>query len=401
MINIINRRKITALFTVTALAFLTISPIPTAIAARNNLSGIKIVLDPGHGGRDPGAIGPSGLQEKTVALSVARYLRNYLKHEKAEVIMTRDSDRFIPLKRRAQIANKVNANRFISVHLNASLNRSANKTETYFHKRAAAKTAVSVQKRMYKQIGSTNNGTHLAGFAVIRHTKMPGILTESSFISNPREEARLKNPSYRRKMAKAIFDGIKDVYEIRRRKSAKTKSKAVKAIEVQAEKVVKPKTTPVKTVAQSNKDKSLLVKTVETFFGKILPSVDSTKSADKESQSTQKDTNIEIEHSTAFPFLETVKKEGSLTKFKAPIVSEPDSHPVVVKNTSEKAIRPEIKLYDSEGRKISEVNPMLEKDKDFEFHPSNLSQEKDFAGSMEIAAPEAQIETQNTATITP
>lgn len=368
------------------MVFLTLIPTASVSAARNNLSGIKIVVDPGHGGHDPGAVGPSGLAEKNVVLSVARYLRNYLAGAGARVILTRNRDKFIPLAHRAEIANKAKARTFVSVHINSSPNKGANKTETYFHKKSAARLASSVQSRMFKGLGNENNGTHLAGFAVIRRTKMKGILTEGSFISNAREEARLKRDTYRRKMARSIYEGLKDAYGLKRKAQvAKVETVVKEEAKIEAKPVVKVE-----------KNKSFLTKTVEGLFSTILPPVDEKQTDNKESVLPK----LTVDNSTTIPFLETINNREDVSKLEAPVIANDHARPVRIKNTSEKEMQPEIKLYNVIGQEVAKVEPMIEKDKDFEFHPSNLGDNRGFTGSIEITAPEAQIETENAATIT-
>jgi N-acetylmuramoyl-L-alanine amidase len=226
------------------------------------LRNIRIVIDPGHGGKDSGAIGKRGLMEKTVVLDIAKRLRNAIKKNTAyEVILTRDSDVFIPLEERTVIANIKNADLFISIHANASRRRGAAGIETYFqgipqtdeeretaarenmadindgfapddnllefiladmkntHKiNESSQLAGVMQDSLIKGVGSRyddvkNLGVKQAMFYVLHKAKMPSILVETSFISNPDEERRFRDPKYRDHIAQSIFNGIKAYIE--------------------------------------------------------------------------------------------------------------------------------------------------------------------------------------------
>lgn len=189
----------------------------------SRLTGKKIMLDPGHGGEDPGAVGPTGLQEKSCTLKVATYVKNYLeKYAYATVNMTRSSDVYVSLQKRVELANNWGADRFISIHFNSSTTPSVNGTETFYYNDSSNPTRTSLSKnlaeklqtRLIQELGLSNRGVKTANFYVIKYTKMPASLTESSFISNPQEEARLKNTDYIIRIAKAHYYGIMDHYQI-------------------------------------------------------------------------------------------------------------------------------------------------------------------------------------------
>ena len=216
-----------------------------------------VVIDAGHGGHDPGAVGPSGLYEKNVVLDIAMRVREIMKNDYPfyNVILTRDSDVFIPLPERAEIANRNSADLFVSVHANSSTNRNARGIETYLLnwsndaealKVAARENAISLKKmkqmkgelgvilaslereskrdESVKVAGSIQNslassvgqkypevndlGVKQALFYVLVGAKMPSTLVEVSFISNPKEEKLLAGESYRQFLARSIADGI-------------------------------------------------------------------------------------------------------------------------------------------------------------------------------------------------
>lgn len=181
---------------------------------KDGIKGKKIVVDPGHGGNDPGAIGPNGVKEKNVVLGVGLELAELLRLAGAEVIMTRDSDYFIDLVPRADIANNLGADLFISVHANSAAAPAAGGSETYSYNRASttysAELAKCIQSRLVQGVGLTNRGARTANFSVLRNTVMPGVLVELAFISNPHEESMLADSNEQKKMAEAIFKGIAD-----------------------------------------------------------------------------------------------------------------------------------------------------------------------------------------------
>lgn len=226
---------------------------------KDEFVGIKrVVIDPGHGGKDPGAIGPNGLLEKDVVLEIAKKLGKMLRERyDMEVIFTRERDVFVPLEERAAIANSKGADLFISIHTNASRKRNVKGIETYIlnwttdeesMKVAARENAISFSKmkkaqselQMILQDLARDNkkdesmrlahnvqvsmvdalkqdynevidlGVKQALFYVLVGAEMPSILVETSFISNHEEERRLSSRRYKERIAQAIADGVKD-----------------------------------------------------------------------------------------------------------------------------------------------------------------------------------------------
>ena len=221
----------------------------------------RIVIDAGHGGRDPGAIGFRGTREKEVALSVAlkvgEYIERYL--PEIEVVYTRTDDTFIPLQERGQIANQSEADLFVSIHANANRNRHAYGTEIYFLGMHRSREAFEVMKKensairfeaederseeltpeqlaVYElsNIGfmassemlatkmdaqfserarRRSRGVKQAGFIVLYHASMPAILVELGYITNPQEEQFLSSEYGQSIMASAIFRSIRDYKE--------------------------------------------------------------------------------------------------------------------------------------------------------------------------------------------
>lgn len=210
-----------------------------------------IVVDAGHGGHDPGAIGRGGLREKAVTLDVARRLRDLLVKDGFQVVMTRDGDRFVSLGQRSALANRAGGDLFISIHANASRQRSAGGFEVYYlsaatddharaleaaenvalpgdvkepvdsdtrgivwdllyteHRAESTDLAARVCQGLKRELSTANRGVKSARFAVLKGTRMPAILVEIGFISNPQEEARMRKGHHRQSAAGGIRQGI-------------------------------------------------------------------------------------------------------------------------------------------------------------------------------------------------
>ena len=177
---------------------------------RQPLRGVKIVVDAGHGGHDSGALG-SKSREKDHALDISRRLRNYLLNMGATVFMTREDDRFITLQGRVDFAHRRNADIFFSVHIN-SFQKSSAGTETFYSTSQSKALATQIQKELIKATGLPNRGVSSARFFVIRKTRMPSVLTETAFISNPREEKLLMDAAFRDRVARAMSVGITNYF---------------------------------------------------------------------------------------------------------------------------------------------------------------------------------------------
>lgn len=173
-----------------------------------------IVIDPGHGDFDIGAkVGT--LKEKNLALETAIRVKNYLHAKGYRVILTRSRDVFLPLKRRADIANDTKSSLFVSIHFNAFKTEKASGIEIYYYNHgnkerliASKKLAQIVLDEMLATTGAINRGVRSGNFHVIRETKMPAILIEGGFITNPKEHAHLSDKNYIDKMARSIANGI-------------------------------------------------------------------------------------------------------------------------------------------------------------------------------------------------
>jgi N-acetylmuramoyl-L-alanine amidase len=224
-----------------------------SLARQLGLGARTIVVDPGHGGHDPGAIGLRGLMEKDLVLDVALRLERLLRYElRAEVIMTRASDVFIPLEERTAIANSRKADLFLSIHANSSRSRTARGVETYFlnfarnrhaEEVAARENAISpatlkdlqglvkaifnnskldesrdfaasVQEELIGGLrprynGALDRGVHTAPLYVLIGANMPSVLAEIAFVSHPEEERLLKTGEYREHVARGLLAGVR------------------------------------------------------------------------------------------------------------------------------------------------------------------------------------------------
>ncbi len=172
---------------------------------------MKVCLDPGHGGQDPGAVGPTGLRESDAALGISKYLRRGLIDSGHEVICTRNDDSFLSLAARCEVANEWEAETFVSVHCNAFSNPSAHGYEVWTS--VGLTDADELAEELFHSIGGAFPGLtpradqtdgdsdKEAGFAVLVGTTMPAVLIECAFISNMIEERWLNDVGWRMRMA--------------------------------------------------------------------------------------------------------------------------------------------------------------------------------------------------------
>lgn len=209
------------------------SPMPSgnegrALALRTALDHPKIVLDPGHGGNESGAIGHGGWKEKDLTLQICSKLRNLLASRLgAQVIFTRTGDLSVPLEERAAIANQVGADLLISVHVNSSGDAGTRGVETYYAEGGALmpaadegnlsesrRLAVEVQRALYDAVGGDKNvpnrGVKQAPFVVLLDAKIPSVLAEVGFLTNPAEERNLATTAGQEAVADALYRGIAD-----------------------------------------------------------------------------------------------------------------------------------------------------------------------------------------------
>ena len=172
----------------------------------------RVVIDPGHGGPDPGALGIGGVRETDIVLDISLQVARYLESKGVNVNLTRTSEIDLDLPPRVAIANRVRADVFVSIHANASrtAKKSVNGIETfYFSTPRGLRLSQKIQTEVLKASqGSPDRGVRKGRFFVIRRTNMPAALVETGFVTGQLDAPRLKNPSFRRKLAFAIAKGI-------------------------------------------------------------------------------------------------------------------------------------------------------------------------------------------------
>ncbi len=171
---------------------------------------MAVIIDAGHGGSDPGAVGIGGLQEKEVVMDISRQVSEILEREGITAIMTRQDDRTIDLAPRVQLANRVNANLFVSIHANAvnGARPEVNGLETYYYA-SGRNLAQAIQNSMLQDFSSMpNRGVKQARFYVLRHTSMPAALVEVGFVTGAEDAQILSDAAQRTRMAEAIARGI-------------------------------------------------------------------------------------------------------------------------------------------------------------------------------------------------
>ncbi|HSM80634.1 MAG TPA: N-acetylmuramoyl-L-alanine amidase [Nodosilinea sp.] len=179
--------------------------LPTAPSGR-----VVVAIDPGHGGRDPGAVGIGGLQEKQVIFPISRRVAELLEAQGIVVVMTRRDDVAVDLQARAEIANRAQANLFVSIHANAiSMSRpDVNGIESYYSSETGRRLAATLQASMLAATGMRDRGVKQARFVVLRQTTMPAALLEVGFVTGAQDAPRLADPAWRETMAQAIARGI-------------------------------------------------------------------------------------------------------------------------------------------------------------------------------------------------
>jgi N-acetylmuramoyl-L-alanine amidase len=232
----------------------------------------KVVLDPGHGGNDPGAPTSVGLWEKDITLDVAQRLRIFLAEAGYEVVLTRERDETISLRERAQFANSQRGDLFVSIHFNALRTRSYRGIETYFlgptsdphverltgqenrqsgyslsdfrrllegvYTHVRQKESREVAEAVHRELVATlvqgnptikDSGARPAPFLVLVATEMPGILAEICYLSNEEDAQLVKEPAYRQQIARALFSGIR-AYADARQPPGGTRSAAARGV---------------------------------------------------------------------------------------------------------------------------------------------------------------------------
>jgi N-acetylmuramoyl-L-alanine amidase len=172
-------------------------------------SPITVVIDAGHGGHDRGGIPGQRIAEKEMTLDVAQRLKKVLASSGYRVVMTRDSDVFVPLGTRVAIANSYSNAIFVSVHFNSARRTGAGGIETYFYGRESLPLASAIHYFVSRGAPSSNRSVRRRGYYVLRRTRVPAVLVECGFLTNPTEAAYAQTPSYRQKLAEEIAAGVR------------------------------------------------------------------------------------------------------------------------------------------------------------------------------------------------
>src|SRR5947208_3881424 len=175
-----------------------------------------VVIDAGHGGFDRGGIPSQRIPEKEMTLDVAQRLKTVLAASGYNVVMTRDSDVFVPLPTRVAIANSYPNAIFVCIHFNSAKRMGAEGIETYFYGRDSLPLASAVHYFVAGGAPSPNRGVRRRGYYVLRKTKVPAVLVECGFLTNPTEAAYAQNATYRQKLAEEIAAGVRGRFSVTR-----------------------------------------------------------------------------------------------------------------------------------------------------------------------------------------
>jgi N-acetylmuramoyl-L-alanine amidase len=170
---------------------------------------VIVIVDPGHGGPDPGAIGIGGLREKDIVMSIAQQVASLLDQQGVQAVLTRTGDYDLDLEPRVSMAERMNADVFVSIHANAiSLSRpDINGLETYYYSNGQ-RLAQTIHNSILQGVDVGNRGVRNARFYVLRRTSMPSVLVEVGFVTGREDAAKLSSSAYQSQMAQAIARGI-------------------------------------------------------------------------------------------------------------------------------------------------------------------------------------------------
>lgn len=197
---------------------------------------VKIFIDPGHGGKDPGAVG-NGLLEKNINLQIAKRIDAILKneYEDATIRLSRTGDQKVSLSERTNAANKWGADYYVSIHVNAG---GGTGFESYIYNGKISSNTSAWQKVMHdaivKQVNFKNRGMKKANFHVLRETKMPALLTENGFIDTQADAEKLNNNNFIEKLARGYVNGLVSIFKLKKKSEQNQSTKPKKLYKVQA-----------------------------------------------------------------------------------------------------------------------------------------------------------------------
>jgi N-acetylmuramoyl-L-alanine amidase len=207
--NLSHLRLILAALSIATVACGTSPAAQRGSAAQSGSSSTTVVVDAGHGGFDRGGIPGQKIPEKEMTLDVAQRLKTLLAAGGYRVVMTRDSDVFVPLPGRVAIANSYGNAIFVCIHFNSAKRMGAGGIETYFFSRESLPLASAIHYYVAGGAPSSNRGVRRRGFYVLRKTKVPAVLVECGFLTNPTEGEYVQTAAYRQKLAEEIAAGVR------------------------------------------------------------------------------------------------------------------------------------------------------------------------------------------------
>jgi N-acetylmuramoyl-L-alanine amidase len=185
---------------------------PTAARPAAKLRGRTIVLDPGHGGDDPGAQCGGGWPEKELTLDTARRAADLLRAAGARVLLTRNEDRRSNLYDVVDFANRSGADIFVSIHYNATYSGGIAGLESYYYNPASRRFAAVLHEAIVRGLDRRDRGLHRVGFYTVRNVRMPSVLLEPAYLSNRDEHALINSAAFREKVAAAIAQGVSNYF---------------------------------------------------------------------------------------------------------------------------------------------------------------------------------------------
>src|SRR5947207_229235 len=207
--NFSKLRLLPAALSIATVACGTSSAASRSSPGQSASSPTAVVIDAGHGGFDRGGIPGQMVAEKEMTLDVAQRLKSLLAASGYRVVMTRDSDVFVPLPTRVAIANSYGNAIFVCIHFNSAKRMGAGGIETYFYSRDSLPLASAIHYYVAGGAPSSNRGVRRRGFYVLRKTTIPAVLVECGFLTNPTEAAYAQTASYRQKLAEEIAAGVR------------------------------------------------------------------------------------------------------------------------------------------------------------------------------------------------
>ncbi|MGB3260023.1 N-acetylmuramoyl-L-alanine amidase, partial [Paenisporosarcina sp.] len=180
---------------------------------KGTLNGLTVVVDPGHGGNDHGTTGARGTDEKGITLRTSELLASKLRAAGANVVMTRDSDVYVDLRKRVAIGHQLAADAFISVHYDATDSSSINGFTTYYMHGYQKGLAQSVHRALGNKISLRDRGAQPGNYLVLRENRQQAILIELGFLSNPSEERAVTTEHFREQASLGIYNGVVNYFD--------------------------------------------------------------------------------------------------------------------------------------------------------------------------------------------